>query len=663
MHSKIKARLALAKKKLLSHKTRMAFVQARRMAVVIVSAALLIAIVATLALSLRPGYPDEELAAVSYSISEIETGLKETFSYLEILEEAVVESQELAETKNEIILGSISDGNNALNASLAGNMASINDYLDELQAQIRLAKNETSSLIVGFKEISSTDSSNIASAIVSSFGGLKMQLNSINGLYALLMEEITSSHSAAMKMASEQNAELGSLLGEIFLRLSDGSSDLTDLASQLYSRMDENYSDLALMLGQLAMSLGEASSENLLQAISHIEQLELSTYGHLFNYHGQVMDGLSLMGDNHLYLLQKLSEARDAADSSRADMVNHLSLQAAQASDDISLVLAALSAGFGQAEATAHETIKDQNILLAAEIGTNADSILTQMSAGFLDAGQATKNMIADSDGYLSGEIRQAGDALSSIIDELGIRLSGMESSVNSNLSTLFQFVSNGKTLLAAALLTRGQTVANDANFIDFHNAILSIENTVMIENMPGEIEYVFHYHTSADGGDTATVNPQSLDGHENAQAVPSGCFTAPSFHQHRDGDGNARDENYLAPGPGGCFGHHDFSANTSHSHAVGGCTLRGPCPICPGGNCGHPQAFTHHVHCNRPAGQCNDSIQCGGGSYRCNNLPLNTGGWAHWTLDCGKTAESIDAHGLGCGFIWGQIAKAVISY
>lgn len=76
--------------------------------------------------------------------------------------------------------------------------------------------------------------------------------------------------------------------------------------------------------------------------------------------------------------------------------------------------------------------------------------------------------------------------------------------------------MSNGKKLLASALLTKNVVVDEDATFQELYDAILSIrqETVIGVDKIPGIVEYEYHHHTGS---------PES----------GGGCYTQPSYHQH----------------------------------------------------------------------------------------------------------------------------------
>lgn len=111
-------------------------------------------------------------------------------------------------------------------------------------------------------------------------------------------------------------------------------------------------------------------------------------------------------------------------------------------------------------------------------------------------------------------------EKMTSDISGLKTLLESEIASVNSKIDQVFLSVSNGKSRLASALLTKGVTVDSDASFEDLGKAIESIE--VMV---PGEIEYVRHYHVDGKG--------EVVEGDQVPADRSGGCFTEADSHHH----------------------------------------------------------------------------------------------------------------------------------
>lgn len=113
-------------------------------------------------------------------------------------------------------------------------------------------------------------------------------------------------------------------------------------------------------------------------------------------------------------------------------------------------------------------------------------------------------------------------------VHDEGIRgyLEEFKGFVTEKLDQVFRFVSNGKKLLASALLTKGVTVAEDASFQEFADGILAVPQKLVIgvEEVPGEIVYEYHYHVDADGTQVGEVATNEKEG---------GCYTKAVYHTH----------------------------------------------------------------------------------------------------------------------------------
>lgn len=100
---------------------------------------------------------------------------------------------------------------------------------------------------------------------------------------------------------------------------------------------------------------------------------------------------------------------------------------------------------------------------------------------------------------------------------------------INTKLDQVFQRVSNGKKLLASALLTKGVKISEDATFTEIARAIEKIPSKVVVDSgdTAASIEYDYHYHKDGRGqvcGD-AYVSPSRK----------GGCYGTPVYHRHSD--------------------------------------------------------------------------------------------------------------------------------
>lgn len=220
-------------------------------------------------------------------------------------------------------------------------------------------------------------------------------------------------------------------------------------------------------------------------------------------------------------------------------------------------------------------------------------------------------------------------DAILNRISELEISTSSSLGKVETELQSVFQRASDGKKLLASALLAKNVSAKEDATFRELYEAILSIDQQIVIgvEQVPGTISFEYHHHS----GDS-----------ENS----SGCYTKKLYHQH---------------GPE-CY---SKATCTVTVHANGGFFSEGDdwCP-CHGN--------VHRIKQNviRKHSSCGAADNYGQISFTEHHGPGTDGftGYDSSThsydkLSCGKTNATFIGWDVGCGMVDGQIIAAHIIY
>ena len=192
--------------------------------------------------------------------------------------------------------------------------------------------------------------------------------------------------------------------------------------------------------------------------------------------------------------------------------------------------------------------------------------------------------------------------------EELKAYLDQLKTELQQDLNQVFTSVSNGKKRLASALLTKGVAAEDDATFAELMDAILRIEQKIVIgvEQIPGHIVYEYHYHVDGNGETPHTQQSESQ----------GGCYTLPCRHVHSDAEG--------------CY-----SMQRYHAHSD-------DCP--------------HHPEWVDWAGV----EPYWGRIYDCGDLPLNA---TRKVLCCTKSTGDIIGYAVSCGFADGQIVGATISY
>ena len=258
------------------------------------------------------------------------------------------------------------------------------------------------------------------------------------------------------------------------------------------------------------------------------------------------------------------------------------------------------------------------------------DKDLEQLMASFSGMSESIQGQLSRLDGLLSGKLddlasdqKSAYETLKETVvkhlaeivqksdagtEDLKAYLDLLKGELQQELNQVFTSVSNGKKGLASALLTKGVAIAEDATFGQLMDAILRIEQKIVIgvQEIPGSISYEYHYHVNAQG-----ENP-----HEERQAEAGGCFTVPCQHVHSDAQGCYKTERY-------------------HSHTS-------DCP-------GHAAWV-----------DWSEKEPYWGWIYECGDSPLNA---TRKVRICQKSTNEIDGYAVSCGLIDGQIVGATIVY
>ena len=166
-------------------------------------------------------------------------------------------------------------------------------------------------------------------------------------------------------------------------------------------------------------------------------------------------------------------------------------------------------------------------------VGKNVESLFTRI--GELDNGMQTnlttlQQTFAKQFGDLNVSAGQNTEELKSYLEELN---NGLKQDMNQ----VFTSVSNGKKKLASALLTKGVSTNEDATFAQLAEAILNIDQKLVIgvEEIPGTIRYQYHYHVDASGNQP----------HTEKSDTAGGCYTGTHGHVHSVEDGCYKEESY----------------------------------------------------------------------------------------------------------------------
>ncbi|MCL2050755.1 MAG: hypothetical protein FWG91_03340 [Lachnospiraceae bacterium] len=472
---------------------------------------------------------------------------------------------------------------------------------------------------------------------------LKAQIEIAKGEIADLLKILESASQSQQIEAAQSFNNLYQAVSEIQNQYSEAFKETKVLYQEIKESASENYEELMEMLGQVIERMEIGSNESLAVLLDSIAKLNLLNH--------EINEVMNIIQANH--------EAMAIMSNKNHEAIELMNLTTKEKLEQMNLNQETLK----QMNITNQETLEQMNInnqetlelfnLTNQESFTRLDVTINEYLNGLnLDLSSGTMDLLKQMMD-LEAMSKQRFDHIDQTLNPLYLKL-----------NDVFQFVSDGKRLLAAALLTKGQTVAETATFAELEAAVKAIETTIMLENKPGLIEYIYHFHTIAGNGDTASENENSLNALEREAGSAEGCFFAPAYHVHRDDNGISREADYQAQNSGGCFTEQKFSGFTHHVHS--GCPQTAHRCGCTsgsrytelGGAWAGCTGCRHAWH--EPPWPCQETV---GHSWTCGNQPNNAGGFNFFGLSCAKTSEDIDAYGLGCGYVYGQIAGALITY
>lgn len=474
-----------------------------------------------------------------------------------------VKVQEL-EKKTETQISALQNNMDSIHTDIRSTMDKITSIIEKLEntrtendADHAQSMEEFSKVIVSVQEINQS-----ISRVES---GLDQSYQSLRSLMKELKEEEESLHELAKKLGDAERkdqTELMQQLAQMLQKLSEVEGDLKALLETDMAQIASSFSALTEEFQLRISTLSQAMDGN-------FEMLDQNMTGSFENLGQNVDLGFENLGQNvsggFAELDQRLNggfeELNQNMSGSLTDLGQSMSGNFADLDQNMERALEALGQEMDGRFVTVNQTLVKQIENLTSASGENNDVLMTYLEA--------------------------------------------LKNSLKQDLNQVFTSVSDGKKGLASALLTKGVRAEEDATFAQIRDAILSIDQKIVIgvQEIPGTISYRYHYHTDASGG-----HP-----HAESSSEQGGCFTAAKQHYHTDD----------------CY-----RTEQSHKHTD-------DCPS-------HP-VWVDWVE-NPYWGMI----------YDCGNIPLNTSRKIlKCTIEEGKTEE----YQPSCGFIDGQIIGAEITY
>ena len=499
--------------------------------------------------------------------------------------DSVQKSVEAVQTQITEIGGSIQDTLADMKAENQAEHAQIIAALEELEQDILTAAEESTLAIrqdiTNLQGVVESESAEIQNNLDSSVTGLKDQMSDIHGQIASTQEEI-----AALLQSMDEKQDVQ--YEDIMQAIEDAVDDIDDSVDTAYNNlqalirifnadMTENHRDTLDTLENMEESMAEAMTDNL----------------------SQINDSFGNLNTTLDAYFKEMQESQNAAQDALDTVVEELGTDLTENQQIILDKLAEHDKNNNAGQEYIKQSIEQHN------------------SDMHLESAE------------IKGEIEDHNTGILSALE-------GFVNTIEQKLDSVFTFVSNGKKLLASALLTKSVSVNEDATFQEFADAILAIPQEIVIgvQQIPGEISYDYHYHTDANGNAL----------HEDTNDVSGGCYTVPVYHQHSSAC-------YSKTTCGGGVSYKTSSTHWKCSDTLycdaHGCYWEDPSELYPSGcwHCYCPEE-TYTV-CNS-CGATNSGSPCKASTTK---------------LTCGKNGSTIEGYAVGCGLSDGQIIGAHIVY
>lgn len=404
-----------------------------------------------------------------------------------------------------------------------------------------------------------------------------------------------------MNRMNESIRQVNQMIGQVETDLDESYHTLRDFLYEVKSSEEKGRTEILSQLSGVEKNLKlllEADMVQITEAFSKLTtefEEQVAELARLldsrFESLDQNMDGLNTS-------MGQLGENMSGLDSNMGQLgenMSGLNSNVGQLGENIS----SLKDGLGNNMSDLSSSLGSLDSKVSSGVGS-LQSQVNALNSAVLDNFKQIQQTLTKQYSELSQNSGQNSDDLKSYLQELN-------GALRQDLNQVFTLVSNGKKGLASALLTKGVSVEEDAAFAEIRDAILGIEQEIVlgVQELPGNVTYHYHYHENASGENT----------HKESSSVQGGCYTIPVAHVHSEEAGCYTEERY-------------------HVHDE-------DCP-------GYPVWVDW------------DGEGYWGFIYECNNLPLNE---SRIVMNCSKEEGTVDEYLPSCGLVDGQIMGAEITY
>lgn len=551
----------------------------------------------------------ETLVTVSEVLSSMDTELTtiET-SIREYTEKQTVESEKIMES-----LSALSEYQKEVKTQIDTVNASITGILSDIKAA-----NENS-FLNAFEKLTK-----LQDTLAQAEKTTETYYKSLSELIKLLQEEDKAEHAELLETLLTAQKEISDLMADDFaslnVRLDEDIADLMQKLNSLHEQIaaaSTSISDLLLLMEENDVERQEEIKAAFAAVGDSLEQIK-EDYG---NAHMEIQN-----------LIKKVQETQTA---------NH---------EETLSVLTVMESNMEETSMENLNQITNSLQEMENNFSASISSMQSEMTENFTTLNQGVNQSISEYNSSMLEEFRQLNNNIVNQYSDLSSTVNNYDSNQQANfdnlinaidqrLQSVFQSVSDGKRLVASALLTKGVSCAEDATFREIYEAILNIKQTLVIgvERIPGTIEYEYHYHTDGNGNYP----------HAGSMGQAGGCYTSPIYHVHTGSSSSG----------GGCYTSPIYHTHSSSCYSEG--SHSSDCPS-------HTEFHSYDcgtVHDWDGDGHGCDGFKaydCGGHTY----LSCRLGnGIVGYSLNCGKSTSTVEGYGAGCGLSDGQIIGAHIVY
>lgn len=523
---------------------------------------------------------DQNNAAINTGITNIQKDITDTKNQIAATQQAITDTLNEIENKNvsrqsEINkkFSEVSDSIKATQEQMKKLEENVSDAISDLSKDMQDNQEELVEILDDFESSMQKALSENMAAIDTHFSALQ---KSVDESFAKLQENIDFS---VLELKAQMDA--------IHSQIQTTQDQITDILNAMDEKRDLQYQDIMDAINAAVVSI----NTEMQNAHANLEALILQMKADGEADHAETLQTLQGMESS-------LSEAM----SSNLDQINNSFV-------DLNASLAQYFTQMKEEQGAGQEELGNAIGELGNDIRENQQVLLDGISAhdsANRQGQQEIKDAIKNHDANMIAGHEGLNSAIGTHNENVRGYIDALKSFLSEKLDQVFTYVSNGKKLLASALLTKGVTIQEDATFSEFADAIISVPQTIQVGELPGTIEYDYHYHLDADRNHVGEVKTNDRQG---------GCYTVAVYHTHSDS----------------CY-------NWSHEHTD---------------NCKSHPIWVDWVPNQEPYW---------GAIYDCGDQPANVRG----SLKCGLPTSADGKpiyYELGCGLLDGQIVAAHIVY